>query len=84
VLDVYGAGERAIPGVSSERIAARLREGGHRAACHDLASAERYLAGTLAPGDLVITLGAGDVWRVAQTLVEHEGRVPGGPAPEGA
>lgn len=84
VLDVYGAGERAIPGVSSERIAARLRDGGHRAACHDLVSAERYLAGSLAPGDLVITLGAGDVWRVAQALVEHEGRVPSGPAPEGA
>jgi len=84
VLDVYGAGERAIPGVSSERIAARLRDGGHRAECHDLASAEHYLAGTLAPGDLVITLGAGDVWRVAQALVEHEGRTPGTLAPEGS
>jgi UDP-N-acetylmuramate--alanine ligase len=84
VLDVFGAGERAIPGVSSERIVARLREAGRRADRHDLASAERYLAGSLQANDLVITLGAGDVWRVAQALVELEGRAAGGPAAEGA
>jgi UDP-N-acetylmuramate--alanine ligase len=84
VLDVYGAGERAIPGVSSERIVARLREAGRRAHRHDLASAERYLAGSLQANDLVITLGAGDVWRVAQALVELEGRLAGGAAAEGA
>lgn len=69
VLDVYGAGERAIPGVSSERIVERLRKAGRHASHHDLVSAQRYLADTLAANDLVITLGAGDVWRVAEGLV---------------
>ena len=71
VLDVYAAGERAIPGVSADRIVERLRAAGHAASRHDLVSAERYLADTLADGDLVVTLGAGDVWRVAAGLAGH-------------
>jgi UDP-N-acetylmuramate--alanine ligase len=71
VLDVYAAGERAIPGVSADRIVERLRAGGHAASRHDLVSAERYLADTLCDGDLVVTLGAGDVWRVAAGLAGH-------------
>lgn len=70
VLDVYAAGERAIPGVSADRIVERLLAAGGTASRHDLVSAQRYLADTLQPGDLVITLGAGDVWRVAAALVE--------------
>lgn len=72
VLDVYASGERAIAGVSPERIVQRLHELGVSAAHHDLASAVRYLRGSLAAGDLVITLGAGDVWKVARALV-HPG-----------
>lgn len=70
VVDVYGAGERPIPGVSSDRIVDRLRTAGHAASRHDLASAARYLRDTVQPGDLVVTLGAGDVWRVAAALVD--------------
>lgn len=69
VLDVYGAGEAAIPGVSSRLIVDRLRAGGHRAEGHDLGSASAYLASSLRENDLVITLGAGDVWRVAEAVV---------------
>ncbi|MDZ7802133.1 MAG: UDP-N-acetylmuramate--L-alanine ligase [Trueperaceae bacterium] len=69
VLDVYGAGEQAIPGVSSAHIVARLHDAGCDATHLDLPAATRYLGGSLRPGDLVITLGAGDVWRVAQALI---------------
>lgn len=68
VLDVYAAGEAPIPGVDVDRIVDRLRAGGHRAQRHTLASAIAYLRGSLAAGDLVLTLGAGDVWRVAEAL----------------
>lgn len=71
VLDVYAAGERAIPGVSADRIVERLLAAGGVASRHDLASAQRYLEDTLQPNDLLITLGAGDVWRVAAALVEN-------------
>ncbi len=73
VLDIYGAGETPIPGVSVEPIVARLREQGVTASHHDLASAEAYLADTLAAGDLIVTLGAGDVWHVARTLASGHG-----------
>ncbi len=69
VLDVYAAGERAIPGISPELIVSRLRESGKAASYHSAASAERYLAETLEDNDLIITLGAGDVWRVAEGVV---------------
>jgi len=77
VLDIYGAGEAPIPGVSVEPIVARLREQGVAASHHDLSSAEAYLAATLAPGDLVVTLGAGDVWKVARALAAGRGAAHG-------
>ena len=69
VLDVYASGESAIAGVSSDLIVQRLLQRGVAASRHDIDSAVAYLRGSLAAGDLVLTLGAGDVWRVAEALV---------------
>jgi len=68
VLAVYGAGERPIAGVSPELIAERINTLGVNAAVFELGNVEEYLAATSVPGDLIITLGAGDVWRVAAGL----------------
>ncbi|HEX7003246.1 MAG TPA: UDP-N-acetylmuramate--L-alanine ligase [Trueperaceae bacterium] len=68
VLDVYAAGETRIPGVSVEQIVERIAAKGRPAAYHDQQSAIDYLRGSLDPDDLVITLGAGDVWKVAESL----------------
>lgn len=73
VLEVYGAGETAIPGVSGRRIVERLQGAGKRASFHSAASAQSYLAESLEQNDLVITLGAGDVWEVAEGLVALAG-----------
>lgn len=70
VLEIYGAGETPIEGVSPDLIVDRLHELGVEATRHDVASATAYLGGSLRQGDLVITLGAGDVWRVAATLAQ--------------
>ena len=72
VLDVYSAGEAPIPGVSVDAIVERIRGHGVPASHHDLASAEAYLVGSLEADDLVLTLGAGDVWRVARTVAGGE------------
>jgi UDP-N-acetylmuramate--alanine ligase len=80
VLDVYASGERAIDGVSAALIVQRLRERGTRASHHTMASAVAYLRATLAADDLVLTLGAGDVWRVAEALVGAGAAAPGGPS----
>ncbi len=73
VLDIYGAGETAIPGVSSARIVERLRSAGSTADLMSAAAAKGYLSETLRSGDLVITLGAGDVWRVAEGVIAASG-----------
>jgi UDP-N-acetylmuramate--alanine ligase len=69
VLDIYGAGETVIPGISSQLIVERLKAAGKNVSFHNLLSAQDYLSQTLADNDLVITLGAGDVWRIAAGLV---------------
>lgn len=73
VLDVYGAGETPIAGVSSEKIVERLRTAGRDAQLYSLTGAQHYLAQTLAPNDLIVTLGAGDVWRVGEGLLQEAG-----------
>jgi len=85
---VYGAGERPIAGVSPELIAERIRSLGVSARMFEMADVEGYLAATAAPGDLLITLVAGDVWRVAAALgaraaaqeAVRAGTPPGAPA----
>ena len=73
VLDIYGAGEKPVPGVSSNLIVERLKAAGKSVGYYTLASSQDYLAASLHPDDLVVTLGAGDVWRVAEGLVERLG-----------
>jgi UDP-N-acetylmuramate--alanine ligase len=73
VLDVYAARERAedFPGVSGLLVAAAAAEaaGGRPVWWLPKAEdAERLLAGELRDGDLLVTLGAGDVDRVARSL----------------
>jgi len=69
VVDIYGAGETPIASISPDMIVQRLLDQGVAASRHTLDSAAVYLADTLEAGDLVVTLGAGDVWRVAAAVV---------------
>lgn len=73
VLDIYAAGEAAIAGISPDLIVDRLKRAGTRAAHYSIASAEAYLATSLGPQDLILTIGAGDVWKVGKGLLKHFG-----------
>ncbi|MCC6214106.1 MAG: UDP-N-acetylmuramate--L-alanine ligase [Polyangiaceae bacterium] len=66
LADVYAAGERAIEGATSDRLAAAIAEHGHHAVAHlgDRAALVERLAAEARPGDVVIALGAGDINRV--------------------
>lgn len=77
VCPVYAAGEAAVPGVDHNRFAAELRNRGHRStvAVDDLDAAVAHLDATVAPGDLVITLGAGSVHTVCAGLLDRRGAV---------
>lgn len=70
VVDIYGANEKPIAGISSQLIVDKLTEmGKSNSSYHNLETAQSYLAASLKENDLIITLGAGDVWKVAQGLV---------------
>src|SRR4051812_11348557 len=74
VLDVYPARERAedYPGVSGLTIARAAADAGHGRRVYWTPTqddAERLLRDVLGPGDVLITLGAGDVDRLAARLV---------------
>lgn len=70
VTDVYAAGEEPIEGASSERLVEGIRDHGHRAVIYrsSLEEAADYLAETVETGDLVITLGAGNVNQVCNLV----------------
>lgn len=75
VADIYPAREKPIPGVTSQLIADQLGIEGHPAACAPLPAAELLprLRRDLQPGDLFVTMGAGDVWKIgAQLAAEGE------------
>jgi UDP-N-acetylmuramate--alanine ligase len=78
VLDVYPAREEpvgALAGVSGLDVA---RAAADRAAgrpvlwAPTLEAARRAIASRLAPGDVLVTIGAGDVFRVGEALVREE------------
>ena len=91
ICPVYPAGEAPIPGVDHAAILDGVRAHGHRgaAAVSSLDEARAWLAAELRPGDVCVTLGAGDVNRLLAPLADQlrarfaGGAVVGGPAAEG-
>jgi UDP-N-acetylmuramate--alanine ligase len=70
VLDIYPASEPPIPGITSQRLVERMGELGYtraRYAASEVAVTSEILA-DIHPGDLVLTIGAGPVWKVAENL----------------
>ncbi|NUS89793.1 MAG: UDP-N-acetylmuramate--L-alanine ligase [Streptomyces sp.] len=62
VLDIYPAREDPVPGITSALIIdAAARHGADVTAEHDRTAIPELIAGMAKPGDLVLTMGAGDV-----------------------
>jgi UDP-N-acetylmuramate--alanine ligase len=73
LLDIYAASEQPIEGVSAETLAERIRQFGHRwveysGTIDKAVDAVRKVA---EPGDLVLTLGAGNVWQAGDRLLQR-------------
>ena len=73
VCPIYAAGESPIPGVDHRALGEGIRAAGHRSVevVDDLDAALAHLAAYVRPGDLVITLGAGDVNRICVPLADR-------------
>jgi UDP-N-acetylmuramate--alanine ligase len=71
VLDIYAASEKPIEGVTAEALADRIRQFGHRSVEYvgTLDRGVDALYRAAADGDMVLTLGAGNVWQAGETLL---------------
>ncbi len=70
VTDVYGAREEPMPGVSGRMVAdAAEKHGAQVAWIPERAALAGYLSEVARKGDVVLTLGAGDITRVARELL---------------
>ncbi len=76
LLDIYGAREDPIDGVTSELIAGPLRAAGTPVAILDRDDAVAEIVRSARPGDLVMTIGAGDVTDLAPRIVAGLAKAP--------
>ncbi|MFJ9815553.1 UDP-N-acetylmuramate--L-alanine ligase [Streptomyces sp. NPDC101151] len=72
VLDIYPAREDPIPGVTSKLIIEAARAAGADVtAVHAKAESPAVIAGMAKPGDLVLTMGAGDVTDLGPQILDR-------------
>jgi UDP-N-acetylmuramate--alanine ligase len=73
VMDIYAAGEAPIPGVEAQKLAEDIAGHGHRDVHYrpDFDTAVEHLLEQVREGDLVLTLGAGNVWQVGEELARR-------------
>jgi UDP-N-acetylmuramate--alanine ligase len=72
ISDIYAASEDPIKGISSQTLADEIERFGHRHVENigPLAGAAAKLRDIAQPGDLVLTLGAGNVWHAGDELLK--------------
>ncbi|RMH31132.1 MAG: UDP-N-acetylmuramate--L-alanine ligase [Nitrospirae bacterium] len=73
VTEIYPAGETPLPGITGEMIAEHIRKTGHPAV-HWVERRENLVESVrshVREGDLVLTLGAGDIWKTGLELLER-------------
>ncbi|HSB05522.1 MAG TPA: UDP-N-acetylmuramate--L-alanine ligase [Thermodesulfobacteriota bacterium] len=73
LTDIYPAGEDRIEGVEAKKLFEGIRDYGHKDVAYLSNKKEivDHLLGIVRPGDLVITLGAGDIWQISDELVKR-------------
>ena len=70
--DIYGAREEPIDGVTAELITSTAKQYGHKRVHYiqDKNQVPEALNNIILPGDMVITMGAGDIWRQSEKIIE--------------
>jgi UDP-N-acetylmuramate--alanine ligase len=73
LTDIYAAGETPIEGVTGERLYETIKGHGHKEVMFIKNKNEipDYVLKMLKKDDIVITLGAGDVWKIGGEIVER-------------
>jgi len=73
LMPIYPAGEKPIEGISSRLVLKACHDAGLRDVqlIEDREELINYLGGVLKEGDLFITIGAGDVWKLGKELLQR-------------
>ncbi|MEK6583934.1 MAG: UDP-N-acetylmuramate--L-alanine ligase [Nitrospirota bacterium] len=73
VTDIYPAGEKPVEGVSAEKLFNTIIEHGHKNVLFlpDKKTIPEKVKELMRQGDMVITLGAGDIWKVGREIIEN-------------
>ncbi|GAB4334884.1 MAG: UDP-N-acetylmuramate--L-alanine ligase [Calditrichia bacterium] len=72
ITEIYPAREEPIEGVDGNLIVKTARDMGHRQVFYlpDKTQLPDYLTEKLQPGDMLLTVGAGDVWKICDRICE--------------
>ncbi len=72
VLPIYAAGEPEIEGLTGRKLCEGIKAHGHKEVfcSQSKEDAIAYLKDNLKPGDVLLTLGAGDVWKVGVEVLK--------------
>ena len=70
--DVYPAREEPIEGITGELIANAAKKFGHKEVYYvpDKNEIPQFLKEIYRPGDIIITLGAGDIWKYGEQFIK--------------
>lgn len=73
LTDIYPAGEDPLPGVNAETLCREIREHGHKNVHYHphMDDMLDVLTQMLQPGDVVMTLGAGNIWQLGEQWLQH-------------
>jgi UDP-N-acetylmuramate--alanine ligase len=72
VMPIYAASEKKIEGVNSQNLCEGIKAHGHKEVIYadGFKAAHSLLKQTLQPRDVLLTLGAGDVWKVGMEVLK--------------
>jgi UDP-N-acetylmuramate--alanine ligase len=73
ILPVYAAGEQPILGIGGQSLCEAVRSHGHKDVVYKngIKEAVSYLREKLEANDLLLTLGAGDVWKTGEEFLAN-------------
>jgi len=73
VTDVYAAREEPIQGVTGELIVNAAKQYGHKEVYYvpDKSALPNFLRSIVKNGDIVITMGAGDIWKYGEAFLKQ-------------
>ncbi len=73
VTEIYPAGEKPVEGVTGERLCEEIRKQGHKDVVYipNKNDIYGYVQKIIMPGDMIITLGAGDIWKTGRQILQE-------------